>query len=106
MSKVLSTKLAVDEVNRFNTAAEQQGLSKSGLLKHLAKEYLSGSNKESKSSDSSEPGNCSSLEKRQTPWVCNGKRLPLDKQEVSKNKKLQKCQYHVHPTSRVENCVL
>ena len=28
MSKVLSTKLTVDEVDRFSAAAEQQGLSK------------------------------------------------------------------------------
>ena len=40
MLKVLSTKLAVDEVDRFRAAAEQQGLSKAGLLKNLVDEYL------------------------------------------------------------------
>jgi len=39
MSKVLSTKLAVDEVDRFSAAAEQQGLSKAGLLKNLLLDY-------------------------------------------------------------------
>jgi len=47
MLKVLSTKLAVDEVDRFRAAAEQQGLSKAGLLKNLVEEYLGGSNEES-----------------------------------------------------------
>ena len=38
MLKVLSTKLAIDEVDRFCAAAEQQGLSKAGLLKNLVNE--------------------------------------------------------------------
>ena len=42
MSKVLSTKLAVDEIVRFNAAAEQTGESKAGLLKRLVRDYLNG----------------------------------------------------------------
>lgn len=104
MSKVLSTKLAIDEVKRFTVVAEQQGLSESGLLRHLVKEYLGRSNEESKTSTNCEPGNRCSLEKRQTPWGYNGKRLPLDKQEVSQNRELQRRQCQVHPTTcRVQN---
>lgn len=104
MPKVLSTKLAVDEVNRFTVAAEQQGLSKSGLLRRLVKEYLRGSNEGSKTSINCEPGNRCSLEKRQTPVVCKVERLPLDKQEVSQNRKQQKRQCQVYPTTcRVQN---
>jgi hypothetical protein len=106
MSKVLSTKLSVGEVDRFNTAAKQQGLSKAGLLKRLVKEYLHGSNEGSKTSINCEPENRCSLEKRQTPAVCKVERLPLDKQEVSQNRKQQKCQVQVHPTYRVQNCTL
>ncbi len=40
MLKVLSTKLKVEEIERFAEIAEQQGKSKSGLLKRLALEYL------------------------------------------------------------------
>ena len=104
MSKVLSTKLSVGEVDRFNTAAKQQGLSKAGLLKRLVKEYFDDRNEGSKTPTNCKVGNSSSLEKRQTPVVCKVERLPLDKQEVSQNKKLQKCQYDVHPTSRVQHC--
>ncbi|MBA7598759.1 hypothetical protein ES703_05781 [subsurface metagenome] len=54
MSKVLSTKLAVDEVDRFSAAAEQQGLSKAGLLKNLVEEYLGGSNEENEAISNTE----------------------------------------------------
>jgi len=40
MRKVLSTKLKLDEVERFAAMAEQQGESKSGLLKRLVLDYL------------------------------------------------------------------
>ena len=41
MSKVLSTKLKADEIDRFTAMAEQQGRTKAGLLKHLVQDYLS-----------------------------------------------------------------
>ncbi len=65
MSEVLSTKLAVDEVDLFSAAGEQQGLSKSGLLKNLVEEYLGGSNEENKTSSNNKLGNSSSLELRE-----------------------------------------
>jgi len=40
MPKVLSTKLKVDEVDRFMAIAKQQGESKAGLLKRLVVDYL------------------------------------------------------------------
>jgi len=103
MSKVLSTKLAVDEIDRFNAAAEQQGLTKAGLLKHLVKEYLGNSNEESKTSDNSKLGNSSSLEKRQLPEECNRESLPLEKQEVLQNEKLEKSLNRMHSTGRIQN---
>ena len=43
MPKVLSTKLKVDEVDRFMAIARQQGESKAGLLKRLVVDYLNSS---------------------------------------------------------------
>ena len=40
MPKVLSTKLKVDEVDRFTAIAEQQGESKAGLLRRLVEDYM------------------------------------------------------------------
>jgi hypothetical protein len=40
MLKVLSTKLKVEEINRFAEIAEQQGETKSGLSRRLVLEYL------------------------------------------------------------------
>lgn len=40
MQKVLSTKLNVDELDRFTAAAKEQGKSKAGLLRHLVHDYL------------------------------------------------------------------
>jgi len=40
MQKVLSTKLDVDELDRFTAAAKRQGKSKAGLLRHLVQGYL------------------------------------------------------------------
>ncbi len=40
MLKVLSTKLKVEEINRFAEIAEQQGETKSGRLKRLVLECL------------------------------------------------------------------
>ena len=54
MLKVLSTKPAVDELDRFREAAEQRGLSKAGLLKNLVEEYLGGSNEENETSINSQ----------------------------------------------------
>ncbi len=63
MSKVLSTKLAADQMERFDTAAKQQGLSKAGLLKRLAQEYLDKNNKLDRFSGVSEPNQNSSSSK-------------------------------------------
>lgn len=40
MQKVLSTKLELDELERFIAMVEQQGESKSKLLRHLVLDYL------------------------------------------------------------------
>jgi len=40
MSKVLSTKLRVGDIDRFTAMAKQQGESKSGLLRRLVLDYL------------------------------------------------------------------
>ena len=40
MQKVLSTKLNVDELDRFTAAAKKLGKSKAGLLRHLVQDYL------------------------------------------------------------------
>jgi len=45
MSKVLSTKLKVEDVDRFTEVAEQQGESRSGLLRRLVLDYLDGGSK-------------------------------------------------------------
>ncbi len=105
MSKVLSTKLAVDEVDRFNTMAEQQGLSKAGLLKHLVKEYLGGRNEESKASTNSKQGDSSSLEQKQTPEKCTVESPVSDKQEVLQTGELEKCLSHMHQPGRIINVV-
>ncbi len=45
MLKVLSTKLKVEEIDRFAEMAEQQGESRSGLLRRLVLDYLDGGSK-------------------------------------------------------------
>ena len=40
MQKVLSTKLELEEINRFEEIAQREGESKAGLLKRLALDYL------------------------------------------------------------------
>ena len=45
MSKVLSTKLKEEEMDRFAEMAEQQGESKSGLVRRLVLDYLDGDSK-------------------------------------------------------------
>jgi len=45
MLKVLSTKLNVEEIDRFTAMAEQQGESKSGLLRRLVQDYLNSTDK-------------------------------------------------------------
>ncbi len=77
MSKVLSTKLTVDEIERFNTVAKQQGLSKAGLLKRLAQEYLDESNKVDRFSGVSEPNHNSSSKKGQLLEQYDSRNLPL-----------------------------
>ncbi len=62
MSKVLSTKLKVDEVERFTAVAEQQGLSKASLLKRLVKGYLNGTGKPDKPSHGATSGPTTYLE--------------------------------------------
>ena len=61
MSKVLSTKLNVDEIDHFAEIAERQGKSKSGLLKRLVLDYLNSDSKADRaaSTDISNPANSS-----------------------------------------------
>ncbi len=88
MSKVLSTKLTVDEIERFNTAAKQQGISKAGLLKRLAQEYLNESNKVDRFSGVSEPNQNSSSKKDHRPEQYDSRNLPLEKPETPQNEEL------------------
>ena len=88
MLKVLSTKLTVDEIERFNTAAKQQGLSKAGLLKRLAQEYLDESNKVDRFSGVSEPNQNSSSKKGQLPEQYDSRNLPLEKLKTPQNEEL------------------
>ena len=46
MQKVLSTKLKVEEIDRFAEMADQQDESMSGLVRHLVLDYLDGGSKE------------------------------------------------------------
>ena len=61
MLKVLSTKLAVEEIRRFAEMAKQQGESKSGLVRHLVLDYLDGGSKADRvaSTGTSNPANSS-----------------------------------------------
>jgi len=61
MSRVLSTKLKVDEMDRFAEMAKQQGKSKSGLLKRLVLDYLNSDSKADRaaSTDTSNPASSS-----------------------------------------------
>ncbi len=61
MLKVLSTKLEVEEIDRFAEMAEQQGKSKSGLLRRLVLDYLDGGSKADRvaSTGTSDPANSS-----------------------------------------------
>ncbi len=61
MSKVLSTKLQVEEIDRFVEMAEQQGESKSGLVRRLVLDYLNGGSKGDgvASTGTSDPANSS-----------------------------------------------
>jgi len=61
MLKVLSTKLKAEEIDRFVEMAEQQGESKSGLVRRLVLDYLNGSSKADRvaSTGASNPGNSS-----------------------------------------------
>ena len=45
MGKVVSTKLTVEELDQFTAMAEQQGETKSGLLRRLVRNYLDGGSK-------------------------------------------------------------
>ncbi len=61
MGKVVSTKLTVEELDQFTAIAEQQGESKSGLLRRLALDYLDGGSKADRvaSTGTSDPANSS-----------------------------------------------
>jgi len=61
MLKVLSTKLKVEEIDRFAEMAEQQGESKSGLVRRLVLDYLDGGSKADRvaSTGTSNPANSS-----------------------------------------------
>jgi hypothetical protein len=61
MQRVLSTKLQVDQVERFEQVAEAQGESKSGLVRRLVLDYLNGGSKADRvaSTGTSSPANSS-----------------------------------------------
>ncbi len=61
MGKVLSTKLTVEELDQFTAMAEQQGETKSGLLRRLVLDYLDGGSKADRvaSTGTSNPANSS-----------------------------------------------
>ena len=61
MLDVLSTKLKLEDIDRFAEVAEQQGKTKSGLLRHLVLGYLDGGSKADRgtSTDTSDPANSS-----------------------------------------------
>ncbi len=61
MLKVLSTKLKAEEIDRFVEMAEQQGESKSGLVRRLVLDYLDGGSKADRvaSTGTSNPANSS-----------------------------------------------
>jgi len=72
MLKVLSTKLKAEEIDRFVEMAEQQGESKSGLVRRLVLDYLNGSSKADRvaSTGASNPGNSSNK-----GWLIHGEGL-------------------------------
>ncbi len=61
MPKVLSTKLKLEDIDRFAEIAKQQGESKSGLLRRLVLDCLDGGSKGDRavSTDTSDPANSS-----------------------------------------------
>lgn len=81
--KVLSTKLKADEADRFTAMAEQQGETKSGLLRRLAQDYLNSSGKADRTASISEPFPATSPKKRlllEKTNDVNG--LPLDQNRM------------------------
>ena len=66
--KVLSTKLKLDEVDRFAVMAEQQGESKCGLLKRLVLDYLNTGGK----------ANTTTSTERLNPITSSKNSLPLE----------------------------
>ena len=72
MSKVLSTKLRVGDIDWFTAMAKQQGESKSGLLRRLVLGYLDGGSKADRvaSTDTSNPANSSNK-----GWLIHGEGL-------------------------------
>lgn len=76
-NRVLSTKLKVDEVDRFAAVAEQQGLSKAGLLKHLVQDCLNSAGKPNSSSHGATSGPTTYLEQS-----------VLSNKEFSKNRRV------------------
>ena len=69
MQKVLSTKLKVDELDRFTAMAKQQGESKAGLLKRLVLDYMNSGGKLDRAESIGRPH----------PAASSKKDLPLDK---------------------------
>ena len=66
--KVLSTKLKLDEVDRFAAMAEQQGESKCGLLKRIVLDYLNTGGK----------ANTTTSTERLNPITSSKNSLPLE----------------------------
>ena len=86
MSRVLSTKLQVEEIDRFTALAERQGESKCGLLRHVVQDYLENSGEADRTASIGGPLLTISSEKRpplEKTNVVNG--LPLSQNPTSKD---------------------
>jgi len=85
MFKVLSTKLNSEEIDSFNEAAKQQGLSKAGFLRNLVQNYLDSNNDEYSPKDVSLDKD-SSPEKFQEPEAFNNISSPPKEHKSLLNK--------------------
>ena len=86
MSEVLSTKMKADEVHRFAAIAEQQGKTKSKLLRCVVQGYLSSSGKVDRTASIDGLLPTTSSEKRIPPKKTNDiHSLPLSQNPTSKD---------------------
>ncbi len=91
MSKVLSTKLQVEEIDRFTEMAEQQNESKSGLLRRLVLDCLDGVSRADNvaSTGTSDPANSSNKDSLIQGEGLNSEYLPPVRHQPQT--KTQKC---------------